>query len=123
MGTIVNIQPLDMQKRSHFQHLGENLWHGGDELDHVQTRGDEMDAGRQPLTFNIEQQDSGTWWILCDIAHDMRPLPWLRKYILCMHDIIDDLIFGPLALIHRPLPNNEEEEFRKYCDDNPPYRM
>merc|ERR1719401_2489859 len=95
--TIVNIQPLDMEPRSHFTHLGENLWHGGDKLgDRKYGRPEKMDWGRQPLTFNIEQQDSTTWWIMVDIGNNERPPLWTRHFIVALRQAFNDLLFNPL---------------------------
>merc|ERR1712115_192550 len=78
--TLINIQPIDMERRSHFKHLGENLWHGGDKLDEGSpTRAQHMDYVRQPITVNIEQQDEMTWWILTDIGCTDRPPSWGRR--------------------------------------------
>jgi len=109
--TIMNIQPLDMERRSHFTHLGENLWHGGDVLGKQEERFDEMDAGRQPLTFNIEQQDETTWWILIDIGHKERPSEWTRKFNWMLQQAFNDLLFDPFAKLHRDIPDAEWEEW------------
>merc|ERR1712060_64875 len=81
---IINMQPLDMVRRSHFQHLGENLWHGGDQRENVPTRPKVMPWARQQMTLNIEQQDETMWWILVDVGHNERPPPWMRKFVVCM---------------------------------------
>jgi len=100
---IVNIQPLDMEPRSHFTHLGENLWHGGDCLDMPPAvRPREMEKGRQPLTFNIEQQDDTTWWIMMDIGNNERGPAWTRHFITAMREFFSDMISDPLARVHRP---------------------
>ena len=40
-------------------------WHDVDKLGIKKpVRPEKMEQGRQPLTFNIEQQDSTTWWQL-----------------------------------------------------------
>jgi len=110
--TIVNIQPLDMERRSQFTHLGENLWHGGDVLGGTkQQRPFEMDWGRQPLTFNLEQQDESTWWILIDIGHNERNSKWMRKFIVSMREAWNDLLFNPLVKVHRPVEEKEWQEW------------
>jgi len=109
--TIVNIQPLDMEHRSHFSHLGENLWHGGDVLGNQVLRGPETDPGRQPLTFNIEQQDQTTWWILVDIGHNERPTAWTRSFLVSLREAFNDLLFNPFQRVHRPVP---EVEWQKW---------
>lgn len=113
--TIVNIQPLDLVRRSHFHHLGENLWTGGDRLKDPPTRPEgPMERGRQPLTINIEQQDETTWWILMDLASKHRPPSWLRTFLACLTEAMDNLIYDPLARVHRPLPDAELLEFARW---------
>lgn len=113
--TIVNIQPLDMERRSHFQHLGENLWHGGDVLGFTKdTRPDAMEWGRQPLTFNIEQQDETTWWILVDIGYKERPAAWMRKFAVAMREGLNDVLFNPFALVHRPRPEKDWQDWQAW---------
>jgi len=103
--TVVNMQPLDMERRSHFQHLGENLWVGGDRFkEGAGRRGDRMDWGRQPLTLNLEQQDETTWWILVDIGNNERPPPWARRFSASLRCALEDLLSDPLAQVHRPFP-------------------
>mmetsp|Transcript_11858 Transcript_11858/g.32170 ORF Transcript_11858/g.32170 Transcript_11858/m.32170 type:complete len:298 (+) Transcript_11858:3-896(+) len=106
--TVINIQPLDMERRSHFQHLGENLWHGGDELDTPLTRADKMPPSRQAMTFNIEQQDEGMWWVLMDVGNAERPPPWMRVFVHCLQEAVDDFLFDPLVRVHRPVPDLED---------------
>lgn len=102
--TVFNMQPLDMQRRSHFQHLGENMWHGGDSWrDGPPKRAERMEWGRQPLTFNLEQQDESTWWLLVDVGNNERPPSWMRRFSLAMHQALDALFVDPLARVHRPL--------------------
>lgn len=106
--TIVNIQPLDMEPRSHFHHLGENLWHGGDRLrEGPPKRPERMEWGRQPLTFNLEQQDENTWWILVDVGCNERPPSWMRKFSESMNDALNDLLYNPLVKVHRPFPEDK----------------
>lgn len=112
--TIVNIQPLDMERRSHFTHLGENLWHGGDVLGHKQERPPVMDWGRQPLTFNIEQQDETTWWILIDIGHKERESAWTRKFATALKEALHDLLFNPFAKVHRSLGDPEWQAYKAW---------
>lgn len=111
---VVNIQPLDMERRSHFQHLGENLWVGGDRLKTPPRRGEEMPHVRQQATFNIEQQDESTWWILCDVGNHERPPAWMRRFAYSLRQCIEDLMFNPLAPVHRPIPNLDRQAVREY---------
>lgn len=112
--TIMNIQPLDMERRSHFTHLGENLWHGGDSLGMKNDRADKLDDGRQPLTFNIEQQDETTWWIMVDIGHNERPSDWTRHFCTSLREAFHDLLFDPFAIVHRPVPEVEWEKWKEW---------
>jgi len=83
--TIVNMQPLDMEHRSHFFHLGENLWRNGDKfVEGAPKRPEIMEVGRQPFTINIEQQDKTTWWILIDSGNNEKPPEWTRRFF-CEH--------------------------------------
>lgn len=103
--TIVNMQPIDMEDRSHFLHAGENLWRGGDKfMNGSPQRGDNMEKGRQPLTINIEQQDKTTWWILIDCGNTERPPEWTRRFSAAIRRTLHDFMFDPLALVHRPFP-------------------
>jgi len=103
--TVVNMQPLDMERRSHFQHLGENLWVGGDRFkEGAGRRGERMDWGRQPLTLNLEQQDETTWWILVDVGNSERPPSWLRRFSASLRAALEDLLSDPLSQVHRPFP-------------------
>merc|ERR1711920_748713 len=98
--TIVNMQPIDMETRSHFEHMGENMWRGGDKF--VQgppQRSSEMEMGRQPLTVNIEQQDKTTWWILIDCGNNERPASWTRHFGASIRRTLHDFMFDPLALV------------------------
>jgi hypothetical protein len=105
--TLVNIQPLDMQSRSHFQHLGENLWHGGDRLSEgPPQRAPDMDYARQPVTVNIEQQDDSVWWILLDVGCNDRPTQWMRHFSASIRYLSEMLVKNPLAKVHEPLPKN-----------------
>merc|ERR1712113_284828 len=109
----INIQPLDMERRSHFQHLGENLWHGGDQFDYKPRRDKWLTPARQQLTVNIEQQDESMWWVLVDVGYRERPMLWMRKFVVSMWDAFHDILFDPLALVHRPLPDLEISEPRR----------
>lgn len=103
--TVINVQPLDMEKRSHFKHLGENLWLGGDQLHQgAPRRPHTMEQGRQPLTVNIEQQDEDTWWILIDVGHREHPPSWTRCFSAGLHRALDAFLTEPLALVHNPFP-------------------
>jgi hypothetical protein len=119
---IVNIQPLDMERRSHFTHLGENLWHGGDVLGRPQEpRNPKLDDGRQPLTLNIEQQDETTWWILIDIGHNERDCNWMRDFIVSMREGFHNVMFNPFAKVHRPVPPLEWEKYLDWTKSREKY--
>merc|ERR1711972_300383 len=61
---VVNIQPLDFEKRCGFANLGENMWRGGDQIGREEQRSNELAWVHQPASFVIEQQDEDTWWVL-----------------------------------------------------------
>merc|ERR1712039_1015715 len=105
--TIINMQPLDMAPRSHFAHLGENMWYGGDQVRAGPPRREEkMEPGRQPITVNIEQQDETTWWILIDVGNNERPPSWMRCWSAMLQRTLEDFILDPLARVHRPFPEH-----------------
>jgi len=104
---IVNIQPLDFERRAGFVHLGENLWHGGDQLCRPRPmRGSRMEWARQPATLVIEQQDEETWWILASVASEARPPPWMRRFVFSFHEAVRSFLFEPLTRVHRPVPDD-----------------
>lgn len=104
---VVNIQPLDFQKRAGFKNLGENMWRDGDRLNENDERGDTMNYSAQPATFVIEQQDEETWWILCSAGHAERPAPWMRRFVESFRDALSCFLFEPLAKVHRSLPDDD----------------
>jgi hypothetical protein len=104
--TVVNIQPLDFQPCAGFHQLGENMWRDGDQLAHPPKRPGEMDYAKQPANFVIEQQDEGTWWILCSAADSVRPPQWMRGFVFAFRQAIRCFIFDPLSLVHRPMPDD-----------------
>lgn len=104
---VVNIQPLDFEKHAGFMHLGENMWRDGDRIGHPEKRSAEMPWAQQPANFVIEQQDEETWWILMSAGIDKRPTPWLRKFVYAFDDGLKSLLVDPLALVHRPMPDDQ----------------
>jgi len=98
--TVINMQPLDVERKWHFHHEGENLWHGGDQLNPDEVRPSEMTHARQPATFNIEQQDETTWWIFIDAGYDQRPPPWMRRFVHGFGKMLHNFLFNPLAKVH-----------------------
>jgi len=105
---VVNIQPLDFEKKSGFVHLGENLWHGGDQLRKVKQREKVMEWVRQPATIVIEQQDEETWWILLNVAWEQRPATWMRQFLYAFRDSLRSFLLEPLALVHQPIPRDHD---------------
>jgi len=106
--TVVNIQPLDFERRAGFVNLGENMWYGGDQIGREEKRKDEMNWVHQPAAFVIEQQDEDTWWILASVAHHTRQAPWMRGFIHAFQDAVASFLFDPLALVHTPLPDDTQ---------------
>merc|ERR1712232_317540 len=105
--TIVNMQPKDMYMRSQFVHLGENTWRDGDRFALGPVQRDSLtEAGRQPFTVNIEQQDKSTWWILVECGNRERPPKWARHFSAHMRRTLHDFLFDPLALVSRPFDKN-----------------
>jgi len=106
---IVNILPLDLQHRSGFVHLGENLWHGGDKFGKPEQRTDELPWSQQPANFVIEQQDDSTWWILVSASIEDRPASWMRCFVYCFREVLTSYLFDPLAAVHKaPLPDDKQ---------------
>jgi len=106
--TVVNIQPLDFQHHLGFVNLGENMWHGGDNLGRPDERSNEEQWTHQPATFVVEQQDTHTWWILVGAGSSKRPPPWMRAYVHAFGEALDAFLAEPLAPVHRPLPSDDE---------------
>jgi len=104
--TVVNIQPLDFQQRAGFTNLGENMWRDGDQLGKPEKRGQQMEWAKQPANFVIEQQDEGTWWILVSAADELRPTPWMRRFVFAFKEAMHAFLFDPLDLVHKPLPDD-----------------
>jgi hypothetical protein len=105
--TVINIQPLDFEKRMGFKNLGENMWRDGDRLNENEQRTNQMGWAQQPATFVIEQQDEDTWWVLVNVGHDLRPAPWLRGFVEGFRDALYSFLYDPLTLVHRPLPDDD----------------
>lgn len=103
---VVNIMPLDFQHRAGFVHLGENMWRDGDQIGRKEQRKPEMDWAQQPANFVIEQQDEGTWWILCSAGHDHRPTSWMRSFVFAFEETLHSFLFDPLAPVHRHMPDD-----------------
>jgi len=99
--TVINIQPLDFEKRSGFMHLGENMWHGGDQIGRPEGRTSEMAWVHQPANFVIEQQDEDTWWVLASAAHEGRPEPWMRSWVVAFRQAFEAFLFDPVSCVHR----------------------
>lgn len=105
--TVINIQPLDFEKRTGFKNLGENMWRDGDRLNDNEQRTNQLGWAQQPATFVIEQQDEDTWWVLANVGHELRPAPWLRAFVDGFRDALYCFLYDPLSLVHRPLPDDE----------------
>jgi len=105
--TVINIQPLDFEKRAGFKNLGENMWRDGDRLNESERRSREMGYAQQPATFVIEQQDEETWWVLAGAGHERRPAPWMRRFVEGFREALSAFLFEPLAPVHRPLPDDD----------------
>eukprot|EP00927_Polykrikos_kofoidii_P047935 TRINITY_DN42208_c0_g1_i1.p1 TRINITY_DN42208_c0_g1~~TRINITY_DN42208_c0_g1_i1.p1 ORF type:complete len:1725 (-),score=269.31 TRINITY_DN42208_c0_g1_i1:214-4689(-) len=105
---VVNILPLDFERRAGFLNLGENMWCGGDQLGRREERGQELSWCHQPASFVIEQQDEVTWWILICGGQVERPPSWTRRFIHSFNDAVAALFAEPLASVHTPLPSDED---------------
>jgi len=105
---VVNIQPLDFERRSGYLTMGENMWHGGDQIGREDRRESDMGWMHQPANFVIEQQDEDTWWILASVAHDHRQAPWMRAFVFAVQEALAAFLFEPLTPVHRRLPSDAE---------------
>lgn len=104
--TVLNMLPLDVEHRSHFQHLGDNLWRFGDLYPQgTPKRPNDMDDARQPLSITIKQQDVDSWWVLLDVGEEECPAPWMRRFSAALRRSVYDFLFNPLALARRPFPD------------------
>merc|ERR1712045_634160 len=105
MGHVVNIQPLDFERRAGFHNLGENMWRGGDQIGKEEQRGDELNWVAQPASFVIEQQDEETWWILASAANEKRPPLWMQSFVHAFRDALGSFLLNPGGRVHTPLPD------------------
>jgi len=101
--TVINIQPLDFEKRAGFKNLGENMWRDANMLNHKEPRAN-MDEKKQPAMFDIRQQDKDNWWVLANVAAERRPPEWMRKFEASFQDAMTAFLFAPLTKVHVPLP-------------------
>jgi hypothetical protein len=104
--TVINIQPLDFEKRSGFKNLGENMWRDGDRLNHNETRSGPLGNAQQPCNFVIEQQDEDTWWVLVGVEYEARPAPWMRQFVHGFRDALISFLYEPLNRVHLPFPDD-----------------
>lgn len=105
---VVNMHPMDFERQAGFQNMGENMWHGGDQLRRTRKRESGLEWSRQPASIVIEQQDALTWWILMGVEYTRRPTPWMRKFIASIRETVDAFLLEPLTPVHRPLPSDAE---------------
>jgi len=104
--TVINIQPLDFEKRAGFKNLGENMWRDGDMLNEKEERAG-MSQTKQPASFVIEQQDEETWWVLINVDGEKRPPEWMRRFEAGYQDAMTAFLFAPLTKVHLPLPADD----------------
>ncbi|CAJ1406898.1 unnamed protein product [Effrenium voratum] len=103
---VVNVQPLDFERKGGLMHVGENLWHGGDQLSSPEIRDSTISHVHQPLTVVVEQQDEDSWWVLVSAAYPDRPTPWMRRFVQAFHECTLDFLQKPTARVHRKLPDD-----------------
>lgn len=41
-----------------------------------------------------------------NVGHNERDVPWLRRFVASFHDALTAFLYDPLALVHRPLPDD-----------------
>ena len=82
------------------------MWRDGDQLGRPDKRTGEMLWMPQPVTFVLEQQDQGTWWILVSVSNDLRPTPGMQRFVVAFREALRSFLTEPLALVHQSLPDD-----------------
>lgn len=106
---MVNFQMLDFastSRRAGFVQVGEDAWRQGERLNKSDTRSDTAQQIPQPLTLNIEQQERDSWCLHLQMAEEVHPPAWTRRFVRSFDDAFQALLTSPTELVHRSFPAN-----------------
>lgn len=104
--SVVNMQLLDTDQRSHFKAINEQLFWGGDRFGRKNLR-DNLQGAKQTVSLNLDQKDENQWWVGFAVGAEERPPRWARRFAAGFRECVQDFLFRPLAKVHRKLPDTD----------------